>query len=164
MPRKRTVWQQLKSGLRIAGAIVLGFVFFLALWASVAVLTMHNNFAMRGVHPVLGGFGLLVLSTGLFLTTRYWAKWLLAILAFCTCRLLIGVPAVLVLGHMEREDLSTALVMIPALLISTLLALRFLRKPPMGAERIGVVALNFRPGHHGAWGFCCSPRRMSCTS
>lgn len=79
MVRKRTVWEQVKSGLRIGGSMVLSFLFLIALWSSVALLTLQNTLVTLHPHPLLGGLVLVVLSAVLFLTTKILGK-----MAFCS--------------------------------------------------------------------------------
>jgi len=139
MALKRSAWEQVKSGFRIAGTFVLAFSFVAALALSVTLLRLGNDIGVRSAYPFLGAFALLALATVLFYTARIWAKWLLGVLAYCGLRLLFGVPFVFVFGKMPTSELQSAFIIIPAFLISTLLTVRFVNRPPKGAERLGLV-------------------------
>jgi hypothetical protein len=107
MAKKRTALEQVKSGFRIAGTIVLAFIFFVALWGSIRFLTLRNNIENQGAHPLLGGLSLLLLSGILLLTTKTWSRWLFVILAYCTARLFFGVWFI-AFGIKPRVDPKTA--------------------------------------------------------
>jgi len=139
MTGKRTAWGQVKSGLRIAGTIVLAFLFFVALWGSVRFLTLRNNVEKQGAHPLLGGLSLLCLSGILLLTTKTWSRWLFAILAYSAAKLFFGVWF-FALGAKPRMDLATGAVIVVVLVCSTLATAKFLTRAPQAAERPGLVA------------------------
>jgi hypothetical protein len=138
MAKKRTAWEQVKSGFRIAGNILLGFTFFVALSISISFLTLRNNLEHQGAHPLLGGFSLMLLSGVLFLTTQIWARWLFAVFAYSAARLLFGVWFV-TLGTNPRVDPKTAFQAILVVVLSTLATAKFLRRAPLGAERLGLL-------------------------
>jgi hypothetical protein len=138
MAKKRTAWEQVTSGFRIAGSMVVGFGLLLALSVSIVFLTLRNNIESQGAHPVLGGASLLLLSTILFLTTRVWASWLLAILAFCALKSL-GFLLLLAFGS-PRIDARTALLTILMFFISAFASIRFVGRAAVGAERLGLVS------------------------
>ena len=139
MTKKRSVWAQVKTGLRIASTLILGFLSFIALYISVSALTGQMNDYGLWIYQVAGGASLVLLSSILFATTRIWAKWLLGILAYCGVRLTFGVPAILIFGKMPQADLYSALVIIPLFLLSTVLVLRFVNVVARKLERVALV-------------------------
>ncbi len=92
MTHKRTVAQQVASGFRIAGSMVLALTFIVALIGSTVFFLGLNNIEAQGQHRILGGIALIGLSALLLITTRYWAKWLLGIVGLGFARALIGTP------------------------------------------------------------------------
>jgi hypothetical protein len=138
MVQKRTSWEQVKSGFKIAGSIVLAFSFFIALWSGVRFLTLRNNIENQGTHPLLGGMSILLLCAVLFLTSQIWTKWLLAILVYSAARSL-GLLLLLAFESSPRIDLRSALLVIGMFFVSALASVRFARKTPVGAERLGTV-------------------------
>jgi len=127
-----------KSGFKIAGSIVLAFSFFIALWSGVRFLTLRNNIENQGTHPLLGGMSILLLCAVLFLTSQIWTKWLLAILVYSAARSL-GLLLLLAFESSPRIDLRSALLVIGMFFVSALASVRFARKTPVGAERLGTV-------------------------
>lgn len=139
MAKKRTALEQVKSGFRIAGTMVLAFFFLVALWASVRFLTLRNNIENKGAHPLLGGLSLLLLSGTLLFTTKSWSRWLFAILAYSAAKLFFG-GSFFAFGAKPRVDLETGAVTVLILVLSTLATAKFVKRAPLGAERPGLVA------------------------
>jgi hypothetical protein len=137
MTRKRTVGEQVASGFRIAGSMVLAFTFIVALIGSTFFLLGLNNAEAQGQHRILGGTALVGLSVLLFLTTRHWAKWLVGIVAYCFAKVLIGTPFFLLSG---KTNVAKQLVFVLIYcLIAALLTWRHFEREPTGIEKVGLV-------------------------
>ena len=140
MADKRPPLEQVKSGFRIAGTLLLGLSFFLALSMSVGFLTLRNNVETQGAHPIVGGLLLLLLSGILLVTTKVWSRWLFAILAYCAAKLFFAIWLI-ALGSSTRLELKGALLLLMFLALSVAGTLKFIQRPPSGAERVGLVGL-----------------------
>jgi hypothetical protein len=71
---ERTVSEQFKSGLRLAGWVLLTLALLWVLLASASAVlnkTEHPSLVVR----VAGACGLIAISILLFVSTQYWAKW-----------------------------------------------------------------------------------------
>ena len=101
MKDKRSVREQVLSGLRIGGLIVLSFAFFVALSAS-ASLIMGGETPPNIAHRLLGILALGILAAILFLTVNHWTKWLIGILGYCLLRLFAG----LIFGPYMKHPVS----------------------------------------------------------
>jgi hypothetical protein len=130
--RNRTVREQVKSGFRIAGAIILSFLVFAGLVISAGYLVTPNNGPPFSKFHLLGGLSLVALATLLFLTTRIWAQWLIGILGYCFLKLLIG-------GFIVGLDRKIVTFYLLYLLAAIALTFRHVRRKPTGTERIGLV-------------------------
>jgi hypothetical protein len=138
MTRERTVGEQVRSGFRIAGLVVLAFAFFVALtWAAMFSLGGSGNLTSNS-HRILGSFALVALAFVLFFTTRYWAKWVLGIVCYCLVRTLFGAPFFVLFG---KTDVAEELAFIAAYsAVALLLTWRHFQREPRGMERFGLVA------------------------
>jgi hypothetical protein len=87
MTEPRTVREQIKSGLRIGLLLVLGIVFVGVLLATFSYLATPDDPSVTVRRKLIAGSILAVLAVILFLTTNYWAKWLVGILGFCCVRI-----------------------------------------------------------------------------
>lgn len=138
MTRKRTVGEQIASGFRIAGSMVLAFAFIVALIGSAVFFLGVNNVEAQGHHRILGGIALIGLSVLLLLTTRYWAKWLLGIFAYCLVRTAFGAPILTLFGNIHVAK-GLALIAIYSA-IAVFLTWRHFEREPRGVEKVGLVA------------------------
>jgi hypothetical protein len=133
---KRSVREQVLSGLRIGGLIVLSFVFFAAMAVSASLITGHEaapNIAQR----TLGTLALGMLAATLFFTVHHWTKWLIGILAYCLLRLFVGLIFAPYMKHpVSRLHVASWMLY---LAIAGLLTMRHTRRRPKGAERFGLV-------------------------
>jgi len=76
---ERTVSEQVRSGLRLAGWVLLALALLLVLLASASAVlnkTEHPSLVVR----VAGACGLIAISILLFVSTQYWAKWFVGFL------------------------------------------------------------------------------------
>jgi len=135
--RKRTVGEQVRSGLRIAGQILLVFVVFGLLEIS---LTYAVGLAdpRVGIRRVFGAVVALGLMLFMFRTTKHWAPWLFAALAFGLLRLTGG----FLFGPYFSKPLVRSAVAVWMLYAGAAVALtvRHVRRRPLGFERFGLVS------------------------
>jgi hypothetical protein len=132
---KRSGGEQVLSGLRIGGLIVLSFVFFAAMVVS-ASLIAGREAAPNASHRTLGTLALVLLAAILFFTVHHWTRWLVGILGYCLLRLLGG----LIFGPYMKQPVSRLQVASWMLyLIAILLTMRHVRRRPKGAEKLGLV-------------------------
>jgi hypothetical protein len=90
----RTVREQIKSGFRLAGFVLLTFaVFALLVFGTTLLLDKPSRFSGHGLSGrVVGGCMLASLSAFLFFTARYWAKWFVAFVVWAVLRIgLLGI-------------------------------------------------------------------------
>lgn len=134
MRDKRTVREQVASGFRIAGLMLLAFAFFIALtWA----LGRGGNLTPNP-HRVLGSIALVGLSAVLFLTTRHGAKWVLGIVCYCLVKTFVGAPVFALFGNISVAKELAFIAIYSS--IALLLTWRHLERDPKGIERFALVA------------------------
>ena len=133
---ERTIREQVISGLRIAGLLLLGFAFFVAMVVSASLILGREN-TPSFWHWPLGTFALGILAAVLFFTVRHWTKWLIGILVYCLFRLFAG----LIFGPYMRHPVSRLEVAswMLYLAVANLLTMRHVRRRPKGAEKFGLV-------------------------
>lgn len=134
MKNKRSVREQVLSGLRIGGLIVLSFVFFVAMVLTASLITGP---ATNTGYRALGTLALGILVAILFFTDQHWTKWLIGILGYCLVRLFGG----LILGPYMKQPVSRLEVASWMLYvaIALLLTTRHIGRRPKGAERFGLI-------------------------
>lgn len=138
MTRKRTVGEQVRSGFRIAGLMVLAFAFFVALTSAAMFSLGRSGNLTSNSHRILGSFALVVLASVLFFTTRYWAKWVLGIVCYCLVKTFFGAPVFVLFG---KTDVAEELAFTAAYsAVAVLLTWRHFQREPRGMEKIGLVA------------------------
>ena len=134
----RTAWEQVKSGLRISGLIVLTFCIFIALVVSLSHVTGRVD-PPRSRHPLLGVLSTATLVAVMFQTTRYWAKWLVGILGLGLFRLW---GTLMFKGFFELPtniSFTTLLAWFLYTAAAVALTVRHASRPPKGAERFGLT-------------------------
>ena len=136
MRDKRSVREQVLSGLRIGGLIVLSFVFFVAMSVSASLITGREA-TPSSAHRTLGTLALGILAAILFFTVHHWTKWLIGILSYCFLRLFMG----LIFGPYMKHPVSRLQVAswMLYLAVALLLTMRHVRRRPKGAERFGLI-------------------------
>jgi hypothetical protein len=139
MSRKRSISEQVKSGCKIAANLFLGFFFLAALLTATAFFSRTNNAETQGAHRILGGAALILLAVILFATSKYWAKWAAGVVLYLYLK--SWGLVLLAVGHPFKVDLITALTTIAFFVVSLLVAITFLMRPPAGSERLGLVAM-----------------------
>ncbi len=137
MAKKRTIEEQVRSGFRIAGLILLVFVVFSLLEISLtyAVGLAHPD---MGIRRLFGAVAAVCLMLLMFRTTKYWARWLFAALAYGLLRLTGG----LLFGPYFTKPVARGTIIVWMLYAGAAVALtaRYVRRPPRGFERVGLVS------------------------
>ncbi len=137
MAKKRTVGEQVKSGFRIAGLILLVFLVFISLEASLAYAIGRSDPKM-GSHRFLAALVAAGLMVFMFRTTQYWAKWLLSGFAYALFRLTFGL---LFAPYFTRPVARTEVaVWVLYSGLGVALTARHFRRKPRGFERLGLVS------------------------
>ena len=146
---KRTVGEQIKSGFRLAGWILLTLAFASLVLASTASLVGKGsgNYT-QPVHRLLGACGLFATSTVMFITVRRWAKWFVGALGYMILKVAVSLvlgrtPSVPSITRPRLEFVEFLMVLVLALLLCA----RYLTHAPRTVETLGlvgmVVALSF---------------------
>lgn len=136
-----TIREQIKSGFRLAGWILLTLAFIFLVLASTAFLAGKSNHT-QPIYRLLGACGLLATSIAMFITVRRWAKWFVAALGYMILKvavsLLLGsTPSVPSITRPRLEFLEFLVVLVFALL----LCVRYLTHTPRTVETVGLVGL-----------------------
>ena len=140
MAKHRSVGEQIKSGFRIAGLFILTLCTFIALVASLKFMIGAAS-PSSSSHQFLGGLAASIIVLFMFLTVRYWAKWLVAVVAFACARMFMGLLVkVASAGFFVNLSLTQLLTWTSYFLIATLLTARHVRREPIGAESFSLVA------------------------
>ena len=140
---KRTVGEQIRSGFRLAGWILLTLAFISLVLASTAsVVGNANGNYTQPIHRLLGACGLLATSTVMFITVRRWAKWFVGALGYMILKvavsLLLGrTPSVPSITRPRLEFLEFLVVLVLAILLCA----RYLTPTPRTVETVGLVGL-----------------------
>lgn len=139
---ERTVAEQIKSGLRLAGWVLLTLAFIYLLLGSAGFLIGKGEYA-RPIYRVLGVGGLMAISTILFFTIRHWVKWFIGALGYYALKALFA----LLLGSSNAQPRLWFVEFALLLGIAALLSARYpghQTKTIEAAALVGlVVALSF---------------------
>jgi hypothetical protein len=125
----RSVRQQVISGFRIGGLIVLSFAVFAALMVG-CELVFEKSLPQKVIGIVL----VAALTSLLLATTQHWSKWLFGALAYCALRSPIGL---LVVGPLDRKNV---VIWFAYTVTAAALTSRYLQRKPRSLEKIGLVA------------------------
>jgi len=82
---RRTAGEQVKSGFRIAGLVLLTLVLVGAMLKSAAFVARAESSPQLS-HQILGSVALIAISVLMFFTVRYWAKWFAVFLVWAVIR------------------------------------------------------------------------------
>ncbi len=130
---KRSVSEQVRSGFRIAGFILLTLALMSVLLDSTAFLLGKNSNPGPG-HRFIGAAGLLAVSILMLFTSRYWAKWFAAVLAWAILRWAFRAPF--------NASLSGWLILEVLAILAVLFVLSVgpaMRRTPKRIETVGLV-------------------------
>jgi len=141
MADKRTVWQQARSGFRLAGFVLLTFALCLLFLFSTILLTGRGQ-NRTPVHELLGGCGLLAIATVMFFSVRYWAKWYFAMLVYISFKLSLSLllgrtPSVPSIVRPRLEFLEYFIVIVAM----AVLCFRYVDQVLRRIETLGLIAL-----------------------
>jgi len=137
----RTIGEQVKSGFRITGLLLLAVGFMFIVFGSTTLFLGKGNFN-GPIFRVLGACGLAATSTVMFFTVRHWVKWFIGALGY----LALKAAFALLLGFTP----SAPSIVRPRLLILELVLLagiaivlctRYLSHVPRKIETAGLVGL-----------------------
>lgn len=132
----RTVSEQIKSGLRLAGWVLITLAFVYLLLGSTGFLIGKGKYT-RPIHRVLGVGGLMALSTTLFFTVRHWVKWFIGALGYFALKAVFA----LLLGSSIARPRLWFVEFVLLLGIAVLLCVRYLSRKPDTIEAAALVGL-----------------------
>jgi hypothetical protein len=78
---ERTVGEQVKSGLRLSGWVLLTLAFIYAMLLCTGFLIGKGEYN-QPIYRVVGACGLVAMSILMFATVRHWVGWFLGALGF----------------------------------------------------------------------------------
>ena len=129
---ERSVGEQVKSGLRLAGWVLLTLALLYLLLGSTSLVldrSAHHSLALR----CLGVLGLAAISAVLFASTQYWAKWFVGFLGLYALK-----SAFAIAFHYTPLYLKFLLLLTPAFVLCARCVLSNIPKP---IEKLGFVVL-----------------------
>jgi hypothetical protein len=132
----RDIGEHVQSGLRIAGWIVLVLVSFVVLEASLLYVTGRVDPSPR--KRLLAALLAVGIVEFVFVTTRYWARWLFAAIALAFVRLRGG--TLFGLYPSKPVDRSTVGVWLLYAGVAAALTFRYSGRKPRELERLGLVS------------------------
>lgn len=132
----RTVGAQVKSGLRLAGWLLLTLAFSYALLLC-AGFVVGKGECNQPIYRVAGACGLVALSVAMFMTVRHWVGWFIGAL----CYFLLKTAVALLLGSplVRRQLLFIEFALLLGLAI--LLCIRYASRKPHRIEAVGLVGV-----------------------
>ena len=138
---KRTVGEQIKSGFRLVGWVLLTLAFISLILGSINLLTGKGDH-VRPLFRVLGACGLVAASSVMFVTIRHWVKWFFGFLAYSALKVAIAfllgfTPS---MPSIVRPRL-VFLELLVLLMVAVVLCLRYLTHAPRKIEAAGLVVL-----------------------
>jgi hypothetical protein len=138
---KRTIGEQIRSGFRLAGWILLTFALFVVLLLSALLLSA------KGGNPTvfrrfLGACGIVSIATAMFISVRYWAKWFVGLLGYLIFKLAIS----LLMGRTpSMPSIARPRLVILEYLVTSVaamwLCLRYVGHVPRRIETLGLIGL-----------------------
>jgi hypothetical protein len=133
---ERTVGEQVKSGLRLAGWVLLTLAFVYLLLGSTGFLIGKGAYT-RPIHRVLGVCGLAALSTTMFVTVRHWVKWFIGVLGYFALKAVFA----LLLGSSIAQPRLWFVEFALLLGLAVGLCARYLSRKPETIEEAALVGL-----------------------
>jgi membrane-associated HD superfamily phosphohydrolase len=133
---ERTVGEQVKSGLRLAGwlLLTLAFIYVLLLCAGFVVGKGEYN---QPIYRVAGACGLVALSVLMFMTVRHWVGWFIGAL----CYFVVKTAVALLLGSSIVRPRLWFIEFALLLGLAILLCVRYVSRKPQRIEAVGLVGL-----------------------
>jgi hypothetical protein len=140
---RRSVWEQVKSGFRIAGLLLLVVFTFIGLSASLKYVVGGGDNA-RDPAVLVCGLIACAIVVFIFFTTRFWAKWLFAVLAFWFAKTFwLVVLGIFSAGMLKNTSIFQVGLWVWYVFAAAGLTFRYTKRNPVGAERLGLVAFVF---------------------
>jgi len=138
---KRTIGEQIKSGFRLAGWILLTFALFVVLLGSAFLLTPKGG-NPTVFHRFLGACGVVSIATAMFFSVRYWAKWFVGLLGYLIFKLAISLlmsrtPSVPSIARPRLVILEYLITSVAAMW----LCLKYAGHVPRRIETLGLIGL-----------------------
>jgi len=138
---KRPLREQIKSGFRLAGWVLLTLVFIFLVLVSTAMVVGKGNYS-HSIYRFVGLCGLLAVSTIMLITARRWAKWFVALLGYMILKL--AVSALLGRTPSVPSIMRPRLVFLEFLAVlafAAILCARYLTHAPRKLETVALVGL-----------------------
>jgi hypothetical protein len=147
----RTIGEQVKSGFRITGLLLLALGFMFIVFGSTTLFLGKGNF-IGPIYRVLGACGLATTSTVMFFTVRHWVKWFIGALGYLALKaafaFLLGftpsAPSIVRPRLLILEFVMLAV-------IAIVLCAQYLSHAPRKIEKAGLVGLVFAISFATAW-------------
>jgi hypothetical protein len=133
---ERTVGEQVKSGFRLAGWVLLTLALIYVLLGSTGFLLGKGDYN-QPIYRLLGACGLLAISTVMFATVRHWVKWFFGVLGLLALKTVFS----LVLGSSVTRPRLWFIEFGLLLGLAAMLCVRYLNRKPAKIEGAGVVSL-----------------------
>jgi hypothetical protein len=138
---KRTIGEQVRSGFRLTGWILLTLVFAFLVLGSTTFVVGKSDFT-QPIYRFIGACGLIATSVAMFLTVRHWVKWFFGALVYVALKAVIALllgfsPSVPSLVH--PRSLFLGLLILAA--VAAALCFRYLSHAPRKIEAAGLVGL-----------------------
>jgi hypothetical protein len=137
----RTIGEQIRSGFRLAGWILLTFALFVVLLGSTFLLTAKGG-NPTVLHRFWGVCGLVSTATAMFFSVRYWAKWFVGLLGYLIFKLAIS----LLMGRTPSvPSIARPRLIILEYLVTSVaamwLCLKYAGHVPRRIETLGLIGL-----------------------
>jgi hypothetical protein len=133
---ERTVSEQVKSGFRLAGWVLLTLAFIYALFLCVGFLTGKTEYNQT-IYRVIGAGGLVGMSILMYATVRRWVGWFLGALGCLVLKTVFG----LLLGSSLVRPRLWFVEFALLLGLAVLLCTRYLSRKPHKTEAAALVGL-----------------------
>lgn len=133
---KRTVSEQVKSGCRLAGRVLLTLAFIYALLLCAGFLVGKPEYT-QPIYRVVGAFGLAAMSIVMFATVRRWVGWFLGALGY----LVLKTAFFLLLGSSLVRPRLWFIEFALLLALALVLCAQYVRRKPQKIEAAGLVGL-----------------------
>jgi len=133
---ERTVGEQVKSGFRLAGWLLLTLAFIYALLLCAGFLVGEGEYN-QPIYRVAGACGLVALSVVMFMTVRHWVGWFIGALGYFVLKTAFA----LLLGSSLVRPRLWFIEFALLLGFAILLCVRYASRKPQRTEAVGLVGL-----------------------